>query len=105
MIDLDWLNASLLAVRCACHALIFLRVASFTASQGQQHRRVVGLVAAMFAGFNLAEALRIMFNFSAFSDSTEVYLPGIMICVLIFVTWSGGNMAAWFPRRVLDKLP
>lgn len=105
MIDQVWFPTALLAIRGACHLLIFLRVATYTAQEGEHHRKVVGLVAAAFAGFNLAEALRIFFNFGDFVTSVEPYLPGIMVCVLIFVTWSGGNMASWFPRKILDRLP
>lgn len=105
MTDQALLPIALLAIRCACHVMIFLRVATYTSHEGSHHRKIVGAVAALFAGLNLAEALRIVFNFQAFTASVEPYLPGIMVCVLIFVTWSGGNMASWFPKKLLDRLP
>lgn len=104
MNDVTWFPAALLAIRGLCHFLIFLRVASF-AQGGNNHRQAVGFIAAVFAGFNLAESLRIVMNFQAFVVNVEPYLPGIMVMVLIFVVWSGGNVAKFLPRTIVERLP
>lgn len=104
MSDYTWFSVGLLAIRGMCHLMIFLRVASFAAGGGH-HRKAVGYLAAIFAGFNLAEAIRIACNFNQFVPVVDIYLPGIMLAVLIFVTWSGGNMAKFLPRRILERLP
>lgn len=103
MSEMTWLPVALLTIRGLCHFLIFLRVASF--AQGGHHRKGVGFIAAIFAGFNFAEAIRIVSNFRTFVGSVEPYLPGIMIMVLIFVVWSGGNVAKLLPRKIVERLP
>lgn len=105
MNDLTWLPTALLSIRAAAHFLIFLRVASYVAEPTATRRKVVGLVAALFAGFNLAESIRILSNFGRYVSSVEPYLPCIVVMVLIFVTWSGGNLAKFLPRKILKRLP
>lgn len=101
----DWIPASLLAVRAVAHLMIFLRVASYVAEPDATRRQVVGCLAALFAGFNLAESIRIMLNFNVYVHNVEPYLPGIMVMVLVFVTWSGGNVAKMLPKKILERLP
>ncbi len=106
MNELAMYPAFLLALRAACHFMIFLRVFTYAAAPGAVHRRTVGVAAALFAGFNLAEFMRILSNFQDFaSGSVEPYLPGVMLFVLIFVVWSGGNVARMLPRTIVEKLP
>lgn len=105
MTEFSWLNAALLSIRAAAHFLIFLRVYSYASDPYAKHRKSVGLLAAVFAGCNLAETIRILSNFSEFVNNVEPYLPGIMVCVLIFVTWSGGNIASFLPNKILKRLP
>lgn len=103
MNEFSLIPAALLVVRGACHFLIFLRVASY-APDGGHHRKGVGVIAAIFAGLNLAEAIRIASNFHVFVGSVEPYLPGIMVIVLIFVVWSGGNVAKLLPRKIVERI-
>lgn len=96
---------SLLVLRCVCHALIFVSVFCYMADGQGKHRKVMGLSAAVFAGLNLAEAYRSVANFTDFARDTEPYLPGIMFLILVYVTISGGNVAKFLPRKLVDKLP
>lgn len=105
MNEYSWIPPFLLALRGVCHLLIFLRVVTYTSDGHARHRKVVGLCAAIFAGFNLAETMRIVNNFNSYLANVEPYLPGIMFFVLIFVTWSGGNMAKFLPRKIIERLP
>lgn len=105
MTELSWVPASLLAIRAIAHLLICIRIASYMTEKNANHRKVVGLCAGLFAGFNAAECLRIISNFQAFLINVEPYLPGIMVLVLVFVVWSGGNVAKILPRKILERLP
>jgi len=105
MNEITWIPTMLLSVRAAAHFLIFLRVASYMSDPDASKRKAVGILAALFAGFNLAEAIRILSNFASYVVKTEPYLPGIMVMVLVFVTWSGGNLAKFLPRKILERLP
>lgn len=105
MTDYTWIAPFLLTARGCCHLLIFLRVATYTADGTSKHRKTVGICAAAFAGANLAESIRIASNFYAYLGNVEPYLPVIMIFVLVFVTWSGGNLARFLPRKILERLP
>lgn len=105
MSEYPWVMAALLITRGVAHLLIAVRVATYMASHPVSHRKVVGYCAGLFAGFNIAEAIRIASNFKAYVESAEPYLPGIIVMVLIFVTWSGGNMAKFLPRKLIDRLP
>ncbi|QZA71307.1 membrane protein [Pseudomonas phage AH02] len=102
---LDWYPTISLTIRGLAHMLIFLRVACYMAGPGSIRRRVVGYLSGILAGFNFAEALRIMMNFKSFSMASEPYLPGIMVIFLIFVLVTGGNMAKFLPRKVVERLP
>jgi len=106
MNDFALIAPTLLAIRCMTHILIFLRVVTYNPPKSiERHRQVVGLCAAIFAGANLAESIRIFNNFSEYVTNVEPYLPVIMMMVLIFVTWSGGNIARMIPRKILERLP
>lgn len=105
MMDFNWIPAALLSIRAAAHFLIFLRVASYMSDPETKHRKVVGYMAAAFAGFNLAETIRVVSNFKAYVVNVEPYLPGIIVLVLVFVTWSEGNLARFLPRKILERLP
>lgn len=105
MTDIPVFSVALLSIRAACHFLICLRVAGYMTEPPTHHRRVVGIAAGLFAGFNLAEGIRILSNFQVYLFSVEPYLPGIMIMVLVFVVWSGGNLAKFLPRKILERLP
>lgn len=105
MTDYLWIPSLFLSCRGLCHFLIFLRVASYTTDHSFQRRKTVGIFAAVFAGANLSESIRIASNFSSCPVNFEPYLPVIMISVLTFVTWSGGNIAKFFPRKLLERLP
>lgn len=105
MNDATWIPEALLAARAICHFLIGVQVLVFTAHEGSHHRKVVGLVASVCIGTNFAESVRILSNFTDYAQSTEPYLPIIMATFLVFITWSHGNVAAFFPRKVLDRLP
>lgn len=105
MTEFPLIPASLLAIRAVAHLLICVRVASYMAEKDANHRKIVGVCAGLFAGFNASEFLRIVNNFDAFILSVEPYLPGIMVLVLIFVIWSGGNVAKILPRKILERLP
>lgn len=98
-------SVALLALRATCHLLICLRVAGYMAEGEGRHRKIVGIAAGLFAGFNFAEFIRILSNFAAYVDNVEPYLPGIMLMVLVFVVWSGGNLARFLPRKILERLP
>lgn len=101
----EWMPATLLAIRAISHVLISLRVASYMASHDSRHRKGVAMIAALFVGCNMAEAIRIVLNFNAFKVNVEPYLPGVILMVLIFVIWSGGNVAKLLPRKLLERLP
>jgi len=105
MTDITWIAPLLLTLRGCCHFLIFLRVATYTKDGSAKHRKIVGFCAALFAGANLAESIRIASNFYDYVGNVEPYLPVIMIFVLVFVTWSGGNIAKFLPRKILERLP
>lgn len=106
MNDITMIAPALLAIRGLSHVLIFLRIVTYCPSpSADKHRKVVGLCAAIFAGANLAESIRIFHNFSSFVANVEPYLPVIMVMVLIFITWSGGNIAKMFPKKLLERLP
>lgn len=105
MNEFSLFSAALLSTRAAAHLLIFLRVVSFMSDPDARHRKSVGIMAGAFAGFNLAETIRILSNFASYVNNVEPYLPGIMVMVLIFVTWSGGNLARFLPRKILERLP
>jgi hypothetical protein len=105
MSESTYLAMALLAMRGACHFLIALRIFSYKPTNQREHRQVVGLIAAIFGGANLAEFLRILNNFTQFAVSVEPYLPIVMLFVLIFVTWSGGNIARLLPQKLLQRLP
>jgi len=105
MTEYTWIAPVLLSIRGCSHFLIFLRVATYTTDGASRHRKIVGICAAAFAGANLAESIRIASNFYAYLGNVEPYLPVIMIFVLVFVTWSGGNLAKFLPRKILERLP
>lgn len=95
-----------LSVRGLCHFLIFLRIFTYTAHRGGKHRQVVGLVAALFAGLNLAEAGRILVALlSPAPIGEDLYLPGQMLFVAAIVFWANGNLATFFPKKLLQRLP
>lgn len=105
MTDGTYVAMALLAMRGACHFLIALKIFCYKPTNHREHRKVVGLIAAIFGGANLAEFIRILSNFTKFSMSVEPYLPVVMLFVLIFVTWSGGNVARLLPQKLLQRLP
>lgn len=95
---------ALLIVRAFCHAAVCLIVAAYT-SDTIGHRRIIGYCSGIFAGANAAEAGRIWLNFHEFSGLVQPWLTMIMIGVLYFVLVSGGNMARFLPRRIVERLP
>lgn len=101
----DYLALALLSIRGACHFLIFLRVATYTPKTSDHHRRVVGFAAALFAGLNLAEVIRVLTKAPTLSGTIEPYMPAIMFFVLLAVIWAGGNLAKFFPHKLLERLP
>lgn len=105
MIDNSQLALALLIIRAACHLMICLRIVTYRPTNRDQHRVVVGFAAAMFAGLNLGEAFRILSSFSQSTAQMEPYLPGIVLCVLIWTIWAGGNLARAFPHKLLERLP
>src|SRR6185295_13586255 len=55
MIDHAYLPSALLAMRCACHLLIALRIFAYKPNNQRAHRHFIGLVAALFGGLNMME--------------------------------------------------
>lgn len=95
-----------LSIRGLCHFLIFVRIFTYTAHGHGKHRQVVGLVAAMFAGLNLAEAGRILAAMLSSDPIAEgMYLPGQMLFIMAIVFWANGNLATFFPKKLLQRLP
>jgi len=90
----------LLATRGVCHLSIFLLVVGYKAPTSN-HRKVIGIVAGIFAGANAAEAYRIAYNFTTFSSFVQPPLTLVMVCVLFFVAYAKGNMAAMLPGRLV----
>lgn len=89
----DYLALILLTMRGACHFLICLRVITYQPKAPSQHKRVIGYVAALFAGLNLAEAIRIFSKFHHSPAELDLHMPIIMLFVLLAVIWAGGNIA------------
>lgn len=105
MNELALYPSMLLAIRAACHFLIFLRVFTYF-HEGGHHRWTVGSAAALLAGFNIAECVRVISNFHEFaSGSIEIYLPGAVFFFTVFIVWSDGNVARLLPRKLAEKLP
>lgn len=105
MIDHAYLPSALLAMRCACHLLIALRIFAYKPNNQRAHRKFVGLVAALFGGLNMMECLHILANFNLISTTFEPYLAGVMLFVLMFIIWSGGNIARFIPQKLIQRLP
>lgn len=105
MIDSPYLTAALLLMRCACHVLIVLRIFTYQPKNQREHRRFVGLVAAIFGGLNMMECLRIITNFNTIATTFEPYLSGVMLFVLMFIVWTGGNIARLLPQKLIQRLP
>lgn len=105
MIDHAYAPTALLTMRCACHLLIAMRIFAYKPSNQRDHRQFVGLVAALFGGFNMMEFLHILANFRSISTAFEPYLAGVMLFVLMFVIWSGGNVARFLPQKLIQRLP
>lgn len=91
----------LLSTRGICHLLIFLVVAGYQGGNAK-HRKVIGIIAAIFAGANAAEAYRVAVNFNQFSAVVQPPLTMVMLCVLFFVIYARGNVARMLPRSVAD---
>lgn len=104
----DWLvNYApdvLLLARTFCHIAVCFVVAAYT-SEAVGHRKVIGYCSGIFAGANAAEAARILINFHEFTSLAQPWLTLIMVGVLYFVLVSGGNMARFLPRRIVERLP
>ena len=95
-----------LSIRGVCHFLIFLRIFTYTANGSAKHRQGVGLIAAIFAGLNLAESGRILGAImSPAPIGEDLYLPGQMLFIMAFVFWSNGNIAKFVPSSILRRLP
>lgn len=95
-----------LSVRGACHLLIFLRIFTYTAHGSGKHRKGVGLIAAVFAGLNLVEAIRIISALmSPGQVGEDLYLPGQMLFITAFIFWANGNIARFVPSKILRRLP
>lgn len=90
----------LLSTRGICHLLIFMFVVGYKAPT-QNHRKIIGAVAGIFAGANAAEAYRIAYNFTTFSSFVQPPLTLVMVCVLFFVAYARGNVAAMLPRHLV----
>ncbi len=104
----DWLVTyapdALLLSRAFCHVAVCFIVAAYT-SENIGHRRVIGYCSGIFAGANAAEAARVLMNFKEFTAYAQPWLTLIMLGVLYFVLISGGNMARFLPRRIVERLP
>lgn len=95
-----------LSIRGLCHFLIFLRIFTYTAHDGGKHRQGVGLIAAIFAGLNLAEAARILGSLmSPAPIGEDLYLPGQMLFITALVFWANGNIGRFIPSKILQRLP
>ena len=105
MIDSAYAPAALLAMRAACHLLIALRIFAYKPRTQRAHRQFVGLVAAIFGGLNMVEFIHIIANFNSISITFEPYLSGVMLFVLMFIIWTGGNVAKFLPPKLLQRLP
>jgi len=105
MIDQAYLTAALLLMRCACHVLIALRIFTYQPKNQRDHRQFVGLVAAIFGGLNMMECFRIVTNFNTIATTFEPYLAGIMLFVLLFINWAGGNIAKLLPQKLIQRFP
>lgn len=105
MIDHAYAPAALLTMRAACHLLIALRIFAYKPRTQRTHRQFVGLVAAIFGGLNMMEVIHIVSNFSTVSTALEPYLSGIMLFVMLFIIWTGGNIARLLPQKLLQRLP
>ncbi|WP_434681338.1 phage holin family protein [Pseudomonas sp. R1-18] len=111
---LQWVNAVaiwldsvipdvLLGTRGTCHLLIFLVVAGYQSGTAK-HRKLIGAIAAAFAGANAAEAYRVAVNFNQFSAVVQPPLTLVMLCVLFFVIYARGNVARMLPRSFTDMI-
>lgn len=89
----------LLGTRGTCHLLIFMLVVGYR-SPYQEHRRIIGAIAGIFAGANAAEAYRIAMNFGTFSSIVQPPLTIIMLCFLFFIAYARGNVAKLLPRSL-----
>lgn len=105
MIEHEYAPAALLTIRCACHMLIALRIFTYQPNNHRDHRHFVGFVAASFGGLNAMEALHIGISFQSISAAFEPFLTGVMMFVLMFVIWSGGNIARFIPHKLMQRLP
>lgn len=105
MIDHDYAPAALLIMRCACHLLIALRIFTYQPNNQRDHRHFVGFVAATFGGLNAMESLHIIIGFRSISTVFEPFLTGVMLFVLMFIIWSGGNVARLLPQKLIQRLP
>lgn len=115
----DWIvnfaPEALLFIRMVAHVLICFMVATYTACEPEEadeaddqkprHKKVIGFAAGAFAGANAAEAARVLMNFKEFTAYAQPWLTLIMLGVLYFVLISGGNMARFLPRRIVERLP
>ena len=103
----EWLDDIIpdlmLSTRGLCHLLIFVVVAGYKSSHAR-HRKIIGILAATFAGANAAEAYRVAVNFSQFSTVVQPPLTLVMLCVLFFVMYARGNVARMLPRSRADLM-
>ena len=102
----EWLPATLLAIRAIAHVLISLRVASYMAGHEATHRKGVGIIAALIVGYNMAQAIWVVLNFSVTELSPDLFWSlGAAVFVLILVISSDGNVAKLIPNKLLERLP
>lgn len=90
---IDYLAFSLLSMRGACHLLICLRVITYQPRTSVKHKRIIGFVAALFAGLNLIAAIGIYGDLQHGQHPLDFHTPIIMLFVLLAVIWAGGNIA------------
>lgn len=106
MSDAAVLPLVFLSIRGVCHLLIFIRIFTYTANGSGKHRQGVGLIAAVFAGLNLVEAIRILAAMmSPGPVGEDLYLPGQMLFITAFIFWANGNIARFVPSKILRRLP
>lgn len=88
----------LLTTRGICHLVVFIIIAGYR-KQTDRHRQYVGLMAGILAGANLAEAYRIIINYSDFLALAQLPLTISMLGFTFFTIYSKGNMAKLIPPR------
>lgn len=91
-----------LGTRGVCHLIICLFVVGYHAPDNN-HRKIIGVFAGIFAGANAAEAYRVAYNFNSFVGVVQPPLTLVMVCVLFFVVYSRGNMAKILPRMLTGQ--